>query len=101
MLEVVKEKRQQCFAVWGGGDADAAQERGAKNIGTCWVICNMDDINNPGVRARLVARDVRMHNDVPSNKRSVCLTPSRVKRTADSSVFYAPQNEGYKPILFE
>ena len=53
-----------CDRVWVGVPMDVAKnDPDGKIIGSCWVNCNKHDINDPGVRCRLVAQEVNLHAD--------------------------------------
>ena len=43
--------------------SDALSHKGAKIIGTRWVLSNKNDALDPDVRARLVAQEISMYND--------------------------------------
>ena len=53
-----------CDKVWVGVPIDVARnDPDGKIIGSRWVNCNKNDINDPDVRCRLVAQEVNLHAD--------------------------------------
>ena len=53
-----------CDRVWVGVPMDVARnDPDGKIIGSRWVNCNKNDINDPDVRCRLVAQEVNLHAD--------------------------------------
>ena len=53
-----------CDRVWVGVPLDDAKnDPDGKIIGSRWVNCNKNDINDPDVRCRLVAQEVNLHAD--------------------------------------
>ena len=63
--EAMKEELEYlCDKVWVGVPLSEAQnDRNGKIIGSRWVNCNKNDINDPDVRCRLVAQEVNLHAD--------------------------------------
>ena len=53
-----------CDKVWVGVPLDVAQrDPDGKMIGSRWVNCNKNDVNDPDVRCRLVAQEINLHAD--------------------------------------
>ena len=53
-----------CDRVWVGVPLDEAKaDAEGKIIGSRWVNCNKNDVNDPDVRCRLVAQEVNLHAD--------------------------------------
>ena len=53
-----------CDKVWVGVPlAEAMADPEGKIIGSRWVNCNKNDINDPDVRCRLVAQEINLHAD--------------------------------------
>ena len=53
-----------CDKVWEAVPlAEAQSDPEGKIIGSRWVNCNKNDINDPDVRCRLVAQEVNVHAD--------------------------------------
>ena len=54
-----------CDRVWVSTPlADVLADPEAKIVGTRWILSNKNDVNNPDIRARLVAQEVARHEDV-------------------------------------
>lgn len=53
-----------CDRVWVGVPmAEAMADADGKIIGSRWVNCNKNDVNDPDVRCRLVAQEINLHAD--------------------------------------
>ena len=63
-LAMLDELEYFCDKVWVLVPMEEAlNDEDGKVIGSRWVNCNKNDINDPDVRCRLVAQEVNMHND--------------------------------------
>ena len=63
-LAMQEELAYFCDKVWIGVPlADALNDPDGKVIGSRWVNCNKNDINDPDVRCRLVAQEINLHHD--------------------------------------
>ena len=61
---IAEELEYFCDRVWVGVPMNVAKnDPDGKIIGSRWVNCNKNDINDPGVRCRLVAQEVNLHAD--------------------------------------
>ena len=53
-----------CDKVWVGVPlSQAMADPEGKIVGSRWVNCNKNDVNDPDVRCRLVAQEVNIHSD--------------------------------------
>ena len=53
-----------CDKAWVGVPlAEAMAKIEGKIIGSRWVTCNKSDVNDPDVRCRLVAQEIKVHAD--------------------------------------
>jgi hypothetical protein len=63
-LAMQEELAYFCDKVWVGVPmAEALEDTDGKIIGSRWVNCNKNDINDPDVRCRLVAQEINLHHD--------------------------------------
>ena len=63
-LAMQEELAYFCDKVWVGVPLnEALADKDGKIIGSRWVNCNKNDINDPDVRCRLVAQEVNLHVD--------------------------------------
>ena len=63
-LAMQEELAYFCDKVWVGVPlADALADPDGKVIGSRWVNCNKNDVNDPDVRCRLVAQEINLHHD--------------------------------------
>ena len=63
-LAMQEELAYFCDKVWVGVPLnEALADKDGKIIGSRWVNCNKNDINDPDVRCRLVAQEVNLHAD--------------------------------------
>ena len=63
-LAMQEELAYFCDKVWVGVPlSEALADADGKIIGSRWVNCNKNDINDPDVRCRLVAQEINLHHD--------------------------------------
>ena len=63
-LAMQEELEYFCDKVWVGVPLEEAEnDPDGKIIGSSWVNCNKNDINDPDVRCRLVAQEINLHHD--------------------------------------
>ena len=63
-LAMQEELAYFCDKVWVGVPlAEALEDPDGKVIGSRWVNCNKNDVNDPDVRCRLVAQEINLHHD--------------------------------------
>ena len=63
-LAMQKELEYFCDKMWIGVPLEEAEnDPDEKIVGSRWVNCNKNDINDPDVRCRLIAQEINLHHD--------------------------------------
>ena len=95
-LAMQEELEYFCDKVWVGVPiSEAMADKDGKIIGSRWVNCNKNDINDPDVRCRLVAQEVNLHAD---DSFYAATTPLEAKRLLFSE--WASRQDVYMQLSF-
>ena len=95
-LAMQEELAYFCDKVWVGVPiSEALADPDGKIIGSRWVNCNKNDINDPDVRCRLVAQEVNLH---PDDSFYAATPPLEAKRMLFSE--WASNQDVYRQLSF-
>ena len=95
-LAMQEELAYFCDKVWVGVPlSEALADADGKIIGSRWVNCNKNDINDPDVRCRLVAQEINLHHD---DSFYAATPPLEAKRMLFSE--WASTQDTYRQISF-
>ena len=85
-----------CDKVWVGVPmSEALDDPNGKVIGSRWVNCNKNDVNDPDVRCRLVAQEINLH---PDDSFYAATPPLEAKRMLFSE--WASTQDVYRQLSF-